>query len=201
MSDLKQRVLLLLKKQQGGFLSGEALAGECGVSRAAVWKAIRALKAEGCDIEAVTRLGYRMRAEADLLRSGEIRGRLSELGAQADVVCFSTIDSTNTEARRRAQELSGPLLLAAETQTAGRGRQGHSFYSPKGSGLYMTIALPIRLPLKDAALATQAMAVAALNAVRETGGPRLGIKWVNDLYYQGKKAAGILTEAISDMYS
>ena len=201
MPDLKQQVLLSLKKNQGRFLSGEALAKGCGVSRAAVWKAIRALTAEGCDIEAVTRLGYRLRAEADLLRTEEIRLRLTELGTQADVICFSAIDSTNTEARRRAQELSGPLLLAAEKQTAGRGRQGHSFYSPEGSGLYMTVALPIRLPLPDAALATQAMAVAALNAVRDAGGPELGIKWVNDLYYQGKKVAGILTEAISDLES
>ena len=201
MSELRQRVLLSLKKNQGQYLSGEALARECGVSRAAVWKSIRTLTEEGCRIEAVPRLGYRLRADADLLRADEIRLRLSELGTPADVFCFSSIDSTNSEARRRAQELAGPALFAAETQTAGRGRQGHSFYSPEGTGLYMTVALPVRLPLKDAALATQAMAAASLQAVRDTGGPQLGIKWVNDLYYQGKKVAGILTEAISDLES
>ncbi len=201
MSELRQRVLLSLKKNQGQYLSGEALARECGVSRAAVWKSIRTLTEEGCRIEAVPRLGYRLRADADLLRADEIRLRLSELGTPADVFCFSSIDSTNSEARRRAQELAGPALFAAETQTAGRGRQGHSFFSPEGTGLYMTVALPVRLPLKDAALATQAMAVAALLAVRDMGGPQLGIKWVNDLYFQGKKVAGILTEAISDLES
>lgn len=201
MSELRQRVLLSLKKNQGQYLSGEALARECGVSRAAVWKSIRTLTEEGCQIEAVPRLGYRLRADADLLRAEEIRLRLSELGTPADVFCFSSIDSTNTEARRRAQELAGPAVFAAEKQTAGRGRQGHSFYSPEGTGLYMTVALPVRLPLRDAALATQAMAVAALLAVRDMGGPQLGIKWVNDLYFQGKKVAGILTEAISDLES
>ena len=65
----------------------------------------------------------------------------------------------------------------------------------------MTVALPVRLPLRDAALATQAMAVAALQAVLDLGGPKLGIKWVNDLYHRGKKVAGILTEAISDLES
>ncbi len=201
MQDLRQQVLLSLRNNRGRFLSGEALARECGVSRAAVWKAIRALTAEGCDIEAVTRLGYRLRADADVLRSDEISRRLTELGTPAEAVCFASIDSTNTEARRRAQDLKGPVLFAAEEQTAGRGRQGHSFYSPAGTGLYMTVALPVRLPLRDAALATQAMAVAALQAVLDLGGPRLGIKWVNDLYHRGKKVAGILTEAISDLES
>ena len=93
MSELRQRVLLSLKKNHGRFLSGEALAGECGVSRAAVWKSIRSLTEEGCQIEAVPRLGYRLRADADILRAEEIRLRLSELGAAAEVFCFSLKES------------------------------------------------------------------------------------------------------------
>ena len=58
----------------------------------------------------------------------------------------------------------------------------------------MTVALPVRLPLRDAALATQAMAVAALQAVLDLGGPKLGIKWVNDLVLSGRKISGTLTE-------
>ena len=201
MTSLKDKVLTELKKQNGKTLSGEALAAQCQVSRAAVWKAVQALTAQGCLIEAVPGSGYRLLTASDTLREGEIQALLQQAGEETDVVCFSTIDSTNTEARRRSQGLRRPMLLAAEEQTAGRGRHGHTFYSPDKTGLYMTVALPIDLPLQDAALATQAMAVAALRAVEEAGGPRLNVKWVNDLFCGGKKVAGILTEAISDLES
>ncbi len=201
MSELRQRIYMVLKENKGQFVSGERLARENGVSRAAVSKAVRVLCGEGCDIEAVTRQGYRLREYPPGLQADAISRWLKKLEADARVCCFSSIDSTNTEARRRAGELTGPTLFAADSQTAGRGRQGHTFYSPVSTGLYMTVAVPVRLPLQDAALATQAMAVAAVRAVRAAGGPELRVKWVNDLYYQGKKVAGILTEAISDLES
>ena len=122
---------------------------------------------------------------------------------------YDSIDSTNTEARRLISAISpgeGPhggssplpiTLLAARAQTAGRGRLGRSFYSPPDSGLYMTLLYPLTQPLSQAVAVTAGAAVATLEAIRAVTGLVPGIKWVNDLYMNGKKICGILTEAVT----
>ena len=112
-----------------------------------------------------------------------------------DVFCFDLIDSTNTEARRYA--LSGgsaPAVFIAKEQSAGRGRMGRSFYSPKATGLYLSVLLDIQSD--DAVRLTTSAAVAARRAVLRTTNTDLKIKWVNDLYLLDKKIAGILAESI-----
>lgn len=109
------------------------------------------------------------------------------------------VDSTNSEARRRIKAgLTEPLLLTAEHQTAGRGRQGKTFYSPAGTGIYMTLVLHPNVPLTDAVSVTTRTSVAVCRAIRNMTDLRPEIKWVNDLYLYGKKICGILVEAISD---
>ena len=196
---LKNQVLTRLIASRGVFLSGQTLAEEMNVTRGAIWKAVDALKADGYAVESVRNRGYSLIKSPDILRADEIVYLLLKGGQKTDVLCFDSIDSTNAEARRRAGALTRPLVILSDEQTAGRGRSGHSFFSPKRTGLYMTVALPVSLSLKAAALSTQAMAVAAVRAAAETGGPELSIKWVNDLYLSGLKVAGILTEAVSDM--
>ncbi len=109
---------------------------------------------------------------------------------------YDSIDSTNNEAKRRAD--SGICLYAATHQTAGRGRHGHSFYSPKDTGLYMTLSLPLSAPAASVQKITCAAAVAVCEAVGALSDVQPAIKWVNDIYADGKKAAGILTELVSD---
>ena len=113
------------------------------------------------------------------------------------VEVYPTIDSTNTPARRMLAEgqIHSPTLLIALTQTAGRGRMGREFFSPAGSGLYMTLIHPLPSPTHHI---TPAAAVAVCQATREVMGISLGIKWVNDLYLDGKKVGGILTECVQD---
>ena len=198
---LIDEVLALLKKNQGEYLSGEALAASLRVSREAVWKAVNTLRARGHDIKSAHRRGYCLSGGPDLLNASLLDALVKEGGQQMDVLVFRTTDSTNNEGRRRALGLTRPLLIAADCQTAGRGRGDHSFYSPDRTGLYLTVVCPTRLALADAALATQAMAVAAARAAEALGAPPVRVKWVNDLYVHGKKAAGILTEAVSDLES
>lgn len=115
------------------------------------------------------------------------------------VEVLQEVDSTNSEARRRIKAgLTEPLLLAAEHQTAGRGRQGKTFYSPAGTGIYMTLVLHPFVPLTDAVSVTARTSVAVCRAIRKMTDLRPEIKWVNDLYLNGKKICGILVEAISD---
>lgn len=115
------------------------------------------------------------------------------------VLTYDSIDSTNNEAKRLAADLSGqPTLIAAELQTAGRGRLGRSFYSPAQTGLYMSILLCPNAPLSEWITITSAAAVAVSLAIEELSGLRPSIKWVNDLYLGDRKVCGILTEAVTD---
>lgn len=114
-------------------------------------------------------------------------------------IYFDSIDSTNNEAKRmisRAQ-VSENLCLVAFEQTAGRGRQGKSFFSPD-TGLYMTVVLPIGKPISSQVTMTVRTAAAVCSAIEEVTGISAGIKWVNDIYVRGKKCCGILCEAVND---
>lgn len=199
MTPLQSQVLSILKERKNTFVSGEIIAEKLSVSRTAVMKAVNSLKENGYAITSVPRLGHRLEQVPDILDADSIRHRLLEKNVEADVVVFQTIDSTNTEGKKRADHLSRPLLLLAEEQTMGRGRQGHSFYSPRTTGLYMSLVVPVSLPLTTIAFCTQAMAVAAARTVEALWGPALQIKWVNDLYLADRKVAGILTEAVTDL--
>lgn len=111
---------------------------------------------------------------------------------------FGEIDSTNSEAKRLALTgLNTPALITAESQTAGRGRLGRSFYSPAESGAYFSILFPTSAPLQSAVSLTGAASVAVMRAIRDLTGKQTAIKWVNDLYLGGKKVCGILAEALS----
>lgn len=114
-----------------------------------------------------------------------------------EVRLYSETDSTNSEAKRYS--LSGgcaPALFIADRQSAGRGRLGRSFYSPDGTGLYMSLLLPAKTELADTVLMTSAAAVAVRRAILSVTGKDTGIKWVNDLYLDGRKVCGILCELI-----
>ena len=122
------------------------------------------------------------------------KGIPSEIGG---VFVYDEIDSTNTEAKRYA--LSGgtaPALFVADRQTSGRGRLGRSFYSPEGTGIYMSLLLPVKERLEDTLLMTTAAAVAVRRAIRSVCGIETGIKWVNDLYLNDRKVCGILCELL-----
>ena len=122
------------------------------------------------------------------------------LGAYANrvrTVLYDTVDSTNNAAKACAAEETTPALYVARTQTGGRGRLGRSFHSPAHTGLYMTVAYTTSEPLSEAVRVTAGAAVAAVSAVETLTSLRPRIKWVNDLYLDGCKVGGILTEAVT----
>ncbi len=125
---------------------------------------------------------------------------LRALGTYASrirVYRYDTVDSTNSIAKAHAAGADAPALYMARTQSGGRGRLGRSFYSPARTGLYMTVAYTTTEPLGEAVRVTAGAAVATLSAVDALTDLRLGIKWVNDLYRNGCKVGGILTEAVT----
>lgn len=190
----RDSVLTLLRQAQTD-LSGEQISRQLGVSRAAVWKAVRALRASGYTITATPNRGYRLTAQPDALCAAQIRAALGAHPWADRIHVFPCVDSTNQVARQlAAQGAPTGTGVLADQQTAGRGRRGCSFYSPAGVGLYLSVILrPHALPEQILNL-TALVAVAAADAVEAVCGARPGIKWTNDLVFGTKKCAGILTE-------
>ena len=192
---MEEKVLALLREDRTVYLSGEEIALRLAVSRAAVWKTVESLRAAGYAIEAVTRRGYRLVSEGDVLSEEALSACLSERGVDLPLRFYRVVDSTNSEAKRLASAgEKRDLLLVAETQTAGRGRSGRSFLSPEG-GLYMSFLLHPAFSAEESTRLTTAAAVAVCEAVEEISGKKTGIKWVNDVFLDGKKITGILVEA------
>ena len=191
---MKQKILALLTAQNGGYISGEAMSRTLGVSRAAVWKAIDALRTDGYVIEAAPRRGYRLADGPDRLTPGTILPYLSP--AQEDrLICLDSVDSTNNYAKALAMRggVDGTAVVADE-QTGGRGRQGRSFLSPKGKGVYLTMLCRPDVSPISALTLTAFTAVAVCDGIEAACGVRPGIKWTNDIILGKKKLAGILTE-------
>lgn len=111
---------------------------------------------------------------------------------------FSEIDSTNEMAKRIYKELPIPSVIVSEYQSAGKGRRGRSFYSPKGTGMYFTVIFDLREKLCDTVLVTSLAAVVTADAIRTLTKKEAVIKWVNDIYIEDRKVCGILTELIAD---
>ncbi len=115
-----------------------------------------------------------------------------------EVICFDSIDSTNSYAKRVHDHCNAPTLFVANHQSSGRGRLGRSFYSPADTGLYMSLLLDVADNNDDIICMTTATSVCVVNALKELYDVTTQIKWVNDIYLEGKKLCGILCEAITD---
>lgn len=125
-----------------------------------------------------------------------IRKYLSDYAADIKIKTVDIIDSTNDEMKRLAEKGEDEIyLLVAEEQTKGRGTKGRSFFSPGGTGIYMSLLLRPAYTVEECTLLTTMAAVSSARAVERVTGTRLQIKWVNDLYLDGKKVGGILTQA------
>jgi BirA family biotin operon repressor/biotin-[acetyl-CoA-carboxylase] ligase len=197
--DLQSQVLDELETNKGNSVSGEELATRLYVSRNAIWKAVRALKEKGYQIKAVTNKGYCLSENNRLISAPGIRKHLKETLGWLRFEVRDTVTSTNTILKQMAEqgEHEGKVLIANQ-QTVGRGRLGRSFYSPSQTGVYMSALLRPQLNAADSLLITTAAAVAVAHAVQTVAGREARIKWVNDIFVDGRKAAGILTEASLD---
>ena len=197
-------------------LSGEELASQCGVSRAAVWKAVKALREEGFEITGTTNGGYLLES-GDVLTTEAVASAFNAAfprfaGARIEV--FKEIDSTNIQAKRWLSECGslrtadGQLteagkiynndVIVAEKQTAGRGRSGRTFVSPARTGIYLTVIYAPQGGITNPAKITAFSAVAVCRAIKKLYGIQPSIKWINDIFYNGKKICGILTEGTTN---
>ena len=192
----RDKLLELFEKNKGRYFSGEEIAKALNVSRTAVWKAVKNLRNEGYEIDAVNNKGYSLSTKTDILSPQGMRKYLDSEYKNMDINVVSTTDSTNDLVREKAScgYLEGYTVVANE-QKKGRGRYGRIFYSPSGTGLYMSILLrPKNYDASGAVSITMIAAVALCEAIEEVSNKKAEIKWVNDIYIDGKKVCGILTE-------
>ena len=177
---MKDDVLRLLSESQG-YLSGAEMSRKLGVTRAAVWKAIEALRQEGYAIESGTNRGYRLAEATTNLSRREILRHLEGCPWGKDIQVLEEVDSTSNQAKLQAAVgASEGTVVIADTQTGGRGRLGRSFSSPKGMGMYLSAVLRPHAEPAQLLHLTCAVAVAVGDAVAKTVGVRPGGKWTND---------------------
>ncbi len=191
---LKDDILRLLIKSKKGYVSGGELAERAGTSRTAIWKHIKSLEKDGYDIEAVPSKGYRLGSVPDILNAADIGHGLKTRIIGKRIELLRETGSTNAIALETAR-LGAPegTVVIAETQTAGKGRLGRTWTSPRGN-IYMSVILRPAIPPHKAPLITLMAAVAVASAVRMETGLQAGIKWPNDVLISGRKVAGLLTE-------
>ncbi len=191
----KLHVLSLLRESRG-WLSGEDISGRLGVSRAAVAKHITALRAEGCLIAAVSRRGYLLQMEPDIVDTGVIQRALAtKVIGRGQWVRQRKTGSTNSEAAAlgAAGAPEGSLVLA-DLQTQGRGRRGRKWFSAPRS-IQFSVLLRPALPARRLSVLSLAACLAVQKTLAELSGAEFTIKWPNDILINGKKAAAVLVEA------
>lgn len=217
---MKSEIITLLR-QRGTYVSGQELCERFGVSRTAVWKAVEQLKKDGYQIEAVKNRGYLLKEDATrVFGRTELESRIKTDRMGQTLYYYDSIDSTNIQAKRLAEEgAPDGTVIAADQQSAGRGRRGRGWASPAGTNLYFTLLLRPHITPDKASMLTLVMALAVAQGIRavmnetlpagmqtteastlvptakmEEGLPLVGIKWPNDIVIDGRKACGILTE-------
>ncbi len=212
---LKDQVLSALESSNGSPISGQDLANQLGTSRAAIWKAIDALRKQGCSIEASSKVGYQLAENTNFLSKEGISTYLPNKSNfnESGLIFFQTIDSTNKEASRIISsdrlpqapifpsnfEKSGLYTaIVSNHQENGKGRLGRNFYSPKDTGLYISLIIKPQFDITSVILLTTMVSVVITKALEKVIGVSPKIKWVNDLYLDDKKVCGILSEGVTN---
>ena len=191
---MKSEILEALRETDG-YVSGQDLCNKFGVSRTAVWKAIKQLKEAGYEIEAVPNKGYHIVSAPDLMNKVELESIRNTTWAGQEIYYYDVTDSTNIRAKELAEEgHPGGTLVVADRQEAGRGRRGRSWDSPSGTGIFMTLLLKPEMNPNHASMLTLVAAMAVARAISKCAGTEALIKWPNDIVIGGKKICGILTE-------
>lgn len=193
---MQNKVLELLKKTED-YISGEEISKTLGVSRTTVWKCVNALKEKGYIILSSTNKGYKLCSSPDVLNLNDVLTTLDGYNASSvgtDIHIMHTVDSTNEEIKRLAHTNKiGGIVVAADIQTAGKGRLGRIWNSENG-GLYFSFLIRPELAPSDLAAVTLAAGYAVCLAIRKLTGCNAKIKWPNDIIIGSKKVCGILTE-------
>lgn len=194
---MKDKILLLLKKTDG-YISGELISQQLGISRSAVWKHIQKLRYDGYPIKSFTNKGYHLNSDTDLLNEAEILFGLSTKWLGKHVIYQNETTSTNNLARQHSTMPHGSLFVA-DDQTAGKGRLGRTWASTPSCGIWMSILLKPDISMQSISQLTLVAGLSVCKALREYCNIDAQIKWPNDIVVDDKKICGILTEMSAEI--
>lgn len=197
---VKEQTLQILIDAQGKEISGEDIAKQLGVTRSAVWKGIQGLQKDGYEVIGTTNRGYILNSLSNQLSKEAICKNIEKKEYPFQIQVYDEVVSTNLTAKEMAEDgAKEGLVVLSEMQSGGRGRLGRNFFSPKGTGIYMSLLLRPQIAIEQGVLLTVVAAVATAEGIEEVLGGKVEIKWVNDVWKDGKKVCGILTEGSISM--
>ncbi|MGN0818218.1 MAG: HTH domain-containing protein [Candidatus Coproplasma sp.] len=188
--ELKDGILRQLEERRGEYVSGESLSSMAGVSRQAVWKAVKKLTAEGYVIHSSTNRGYMLDGKCDLLSASVISAATG-----AAVECYDCVPTTNAVALKKFCE-DGECIVVSDGQSDGKTKDGGNFYSPRGKGVYFSIAMHLNIPIERTDELRALCGSAVAEVIELTCKKRADTVRLDEIYIDGKKVAGILTECI-----
>ncbi|WP_321430769.1 biotin--[acetyl-CoA-carboxylase] ligase [uncultured Methanolobus sp.] len=197
MNDNKKEIIYILRKSEGNPVSGQEIGEKLGITRAMVWKYVRALRKEGYDIRSSPKTGYILDSCPDKIDPEMLQGILKTSLIGNDIRYYSELESTNNTAREIAMSVPEGAVVIAETQKKGRGRMGTEWQSAPG-GIWISLILHPSIPLENLSKITLVAGIAVTNALRGIG-VDARIKWPNDVLVNGKKICGILTEVSAEI--
>lgn len=196
---MRDKIIEIILNNKSEFISGEELSKQLGVSRAAIWKHMKALKEEGYNIESVNKKGYRLAENpTDLLSPQNIYYKLDTEFIGKNIEHLDTIDSTNEHAKRIAINSVDGTVILSEHQDMGKGRLGRRWDSKPHEGIWMSIILKPDMEPFKAPFITLIAGASVTKALNNLGANTL-IKWPNDVILNGKKICGILTELSAEI--
>jgi len=199
MTDIRTQLLTELFSHRGDFVSGGVLSERIGVSRVSIKNHMDQLSGLGFGIEAVRNRGYRLSLMPTVFQADAFRLHFGSRLPAAQVMTFESINSTNLELDRRLNlNEPAPMLAVAASQTHGKGRRGNQWESHSGCNLYLSFGFRPNLPISRIGQYTLWVGMQLARFLNQHLGLRVMVKWPNDLYLEGKKLAGILTEAKID---
>lgn len=194
-SEIRRKLLEAFSEAQGGYVSGQKISDLLGCSRTAVWKHIEELRKEGYELEAIRKKGYKIIGKPNKITSNEIRLGLETKTLGQEIYYYDSVLSTQSIAQELASKgVPEGTIVVADEQTGGRGRMARAWYSPKETGVWMSLILRPKIPIQQTPQLTLIAAVAIVQAIEEVTGLTPHIKWPNDILINNKKAVGILTE-------
>ncbi len=194
----KKILEILLEKND--YVSGEELGKLLNISRSAVWKNINKLRENGYEIDSVTKKGYKILNNNDILNEAEIKSAIKNKSFIKKIYYYDQVDSTNNELKHILSENTEEgIIVVSDIQTSGRGRLGRTWVSPKQTGIYISLSLtPNIMPFECSSL-TLVAALAVSNALKNVCNVPASIKWPNDILINNKKVCGILTEMSAEI--
>ncbi len=201
-TDSSEKDVIILREMLGigdDYVSGSRLAELLGISRVAVWSYMEKMRSQGFDFEAIRSKGYRLTRQPSLLNEALVKASLPRSANGLRIIVLEETDSTNSEAERLlAMSEDAPFAVFSHKQTEGRGRLGRSWHSPPNGNLYMSFGFRPNVSPSRLASFTLWMGINLCECINAFCQVASKLKWPNDLQIEGKKVAGILTEARMD---